>query len=110
MRSYNVDDPVFVKNAQSSESVDQPQRESTDMEHQAFLENPPAPQDILSSSTSNNHQPIASPSTVAEKPAPQQSLRESKRRKRPPAWTEDYVLHKRRRDIGIPSEAKQNQN
>ena len=75
--------------AQSSESVDQPQRESTDMEHQAFLENPPALQDILSTSTSNNHQPMASPSTVTEQPAPQLSLRQSKRRKRRPARTED---------------------
>lgn len=59
----------------------------------------------LTSITPNHQSPLINPDFQS---SPLIGTRSSSRRKRPPPWTDDYVLSKRRRDVGIPKECNQN--
>lgn len=63
------------------------------------------PQPVVSNQQSfvdTNQQPSTPLTSTASQSSPSVETRSSSRRKRPPAWTADYVLPKRRRDVGIP--------
>lgn len=47
------------------------------------------------------HTPVTTPQIQVDKPSTTE-VRRSTRRKRPPAWTPDYYLPTKRRDVGIP--------